>query len=301
MTAIGDILGPWRVPFLLLTPACVLVGVGTAMRAGAEPGATAVALLMIGALAAHVSVNTFNEYLDYRSGLDARTERTPFSGGSGTLLREPSLATATLIVACASLCTAGAVGLLFARRAGAAVVLFGVAGVALVLTYTPWIVRHPLACLFAPGLGFGPVMVMGTHAALTGAVSLAAFGASLPVLFLVSNLLLLNQFPDVAADRGVGRRHLPIVIGRRRSAYVFVTMLVAAYVALLAAVARSALPQWSLLGMLTVPLGLLAAIGVLRHAEQTGRLHSAMTLNVVVSLGTPALVAAGLFVDGARP
>ena len=30
-----------------------------------------------------MSVNGFNEYFDYRSGLDERTNKTPFSGGSG--------------------------------------------------------------------------------------------------------------------------------------------------------------------------------------------------------------------------
>ncbi len=39
--------------------------------------------------------------------------------------------------------------------------------------------------------------------------------------FLVSNLLLLNQFPDLEADRSAGRRHLPIVLGRPSSSQVF--------------------------------------------------------------------------------
>ena len=33
--------------------------------------------------------------------------------------------------------------------------------------------------------------------------------------FLVNNLLLLNQFPDVQADQSIGRRHFPLVAGRR--------------------------------------------------------------------------------------
>ena len=42
-------------------------------------------LVLVGGTAAHISVNALNEYLDFRSGLDARTVRTPFSGGSGAL------------------------------------------------------------------------------------------------------------------------------------------------------------------------------------------------------------------------
>jgi len=33
---------------------------------------------------------------------------------------------------------------------------------------------------------------------------------------LVNNLLLLNQFPDVDADKTVGRRHYPIAVGRKK-------------------------------------------------------------------------------------
>ena len=38
-------------------------------------------LAFIGLLLAHISVNTLNDYFDYRSGIDLETRRTPFSGG----------------------------------------------------------------------------------------------------------------------------------------------------------------------------------------------------------------------------
>ncbi|MDZ7699102.1 MAG: hypothetical protein U5R49_19945 [Deltaproteobacteria bacterium] len=45
--------------------------------------------------------------------------------------------------------------------------------------------------------------------------------ASLVPFFLVSNLLLLNQFSDVAADESVDRRHFPILIGNRASSFIY--------------------------------------------------------------------------------
>jgi 1,4-dihydroxy-2-naphthoate octaprenyltransferase len=36
----------------------------------------------------HVAVNALNEASDYKTGIDFNTERTPFSGGSGTLPAE---------------------------------------------------------------------------------------------------------------------------------------------------------------------------------------------------------------------
>lgn len=38
-------------------------------------------LAFIGLLLAHISVNVFNDYFDYRSGIDLETKRTLFSGG----------------------------------------------------------------------------------------------------------------------------------------------------------------------------------------------------------------------------
>jgi 1,4-dihydroxy-2-naphthoate octaprenyltransferase len=37
----------------------------------------------------HGAVNAFNEYEDIKSGLDFKTQRTPFSGGSGTIVPVP--------------------------------------------------------------------------------------------------------------------------------------------------------------------------------------------------------------------
>src|SRR4030042_4031996 len=94
-----DILGPMLVPFLILTPACVFLGVATAIQSGAQINPLHVLLVLIGALCTHISVNAFNEYDDFKSGLDARTQRTPFSGGSGTLPAKPQMARTALVVA----------------------------------------------------------------------------------------------------------------------------------------------------------------------------------------------------------
>jgi len=91
-TAPQALLGPMRLPFLILTPACVLLGIGAAFYQSGRVDLLQVVIVLIGALAAHISVNALNEYFDFRSGLDLRTQRTPFSGGSGTLAAQPAMA-----------------------------------------------------------------------------------------------------------------------------------------------------------------------------------------------------------------
>jgi 1,4-dihydroxy-2-naphthoate octaprenyltransferase len=290
------ILGPMRVPFLILTPACVLLGIATAFRTGAHINPVQVLLVLIGAVCTHISVNAFNEYDDFKSGLDTRTQRTPFSGGSGTLPGNPKMATSALVTAWVTFGIVVITGIYFTWLRGLTLVPLGLLGMFVIIAYTPWLTRTPLLCLIAPGLGFGPLMVMGTHFALTGEYSLIAFLASLVPFFLVSNLLLLNQFPDVEADKTVGRRHFPILLGRRISSYIFSIFLVLTYVAIVAGVALSILPLGSLLGLFTLILAIPLLKGSITHADDIQGLVPFMGKNVLVNLLTPLLVAVGLFI-----
>lgn len=298
MRKLRGILGPMRPPFLLLTPACMAVGFATAIREQGRIDWIDGLLVVLGGLAAHVSVNAFNEHHDFRSGLDLRTVRTPFSGGSGTLPAHPELAPAALATALAGLGITALVGLALVWRRGWELLPLGGAGLLLLYGYTAWITRQPLLCLLAPGFGFGTLMVCGTHYALTGTWSWTALLASFVPFFLVSDLLLLNQFPDVEADRSSGRRHVPIVLGRRRSARLYVAFLLAAYATLLVGASAGRFPGTALVGLATGVLALPVVRSVLRDAEDIRALLPAMRNNVLINLLTPTLFAAGLVVGG---
>ena len=200
--SLRGILGPMRIPFLILAPACVLVGVGTASWSGAQIEVWPLVLCFVGGIAAHVCVNAFNEYFDFRSGLDATTTRTPFSGGSGTLPEAPHLIGQALAVAVGAGVITAAIGGYFLVTVGFGILPIGALGLLVAVIYTPWLARSAFLCLIAPGLCFGPLMVVGTHLVLTGEFSWIALLASLVPFFLVSNLLLLNQFPDVEPTPG---------------------------------------------------------------------------------------------------
>jgi len=296
MNNLKSLLGPMRVPFLILTPACVLLGLGTAIWTTGRVNSVHVVLVLIGAVSAHISVNAFNEYFDFRSGLDLRTTRTPFSGGSGTLPAQPQMARPALLTASIAFAVTGLVGLYFLNVRGLALLPLGLLGLFLILAYTIWLAHNPVLCLLAPGTGFGPLMVMGTHVALTGQYSWTAFIASLVPFFLVNDLLLLNQFPDVQADQSIGRRHFPLIVGRRVSSYIYGAFLLLAYVAILAGVGLGQLPLASLIGLGTVVIAAPAFVGAVRHGEEIQKLVPYLGLNVIINIATPALVGIGLLV-----
>ncbi|MEW6613904.1 MAG: prenyltransferase [Thermodesulfobacteriota bacterium] len=290
------LLGPMRFPFLILTPACVFLGFGTAIWRTHEVNIFYLVLALVGAVCAHISVNALNEYFDFRSGLDFKTERTPFSGGSGTLPEKPDMARSALKTGLITFTITGMIGVYFVYIRGLLLLPLGILGLITIFTYTIWITRYPILCLIAPGLGFGTFMVMGTDFVLTGQYSWTAFIASLVPFFLVSDLLLLNQFPDTEADQSIGRKHFPILVGRQTSSLIYGIFLLSAYLSIIFGVNLGYLPKISLVGLATIVIAVPAFVGAFRHAEDIKKLTPYMGLNVIINIATPVLVATGLFI-----
>ncbi len=253
-------------------------------------------LCFVGGVLAHAAVNAFNEYSDVKSGLDFRTDRTPFSGGSGTLVSAPEMVSVALWTGVISSAVCLAIGVYFFTIRGWPILAIGVVGLLTVIAYTPWLNKVPVLCLLAPGLGFGTLMVNGTFFALTGSFSWTALLVSFVPFFLVNNLLLLNQFPDVEADMTVGRRHLPILIGRRASAYVFTAFVVATYLTLLVGVMLRLVPWWSLVALVSLAFAIPAVKGALIHPDYMAKLVPPMGQNVLLNLITPVLVGIALLI-----
>jgi len=289
-------LGLMRVDFLYLDVACVLLGTGAAAWTDGQINPFYLILTFVGAVCAHVSVNSLNEYGDFKSGLDLLSERTPFSGGSGTLRARPDLALTALGIGVVSLAITAVIGLYFLLVRGWALLPLGVLGLLVIVVYTNWITRLPLVSLIVTGLGFGLLMVTGTYYVQTGEYSWTAFFASLAPFCLGNDLLLLNQFPDVEVDRAVGRRNLPILLGRRASSVIYGLFLLATYLSIVVGIWLGHLPVATSLGLLTLPLAVSAAVGVYRYAEDVPRLVRSMGFNVLLNITIPTLMAAGLFI-----
>jgi len=287
--------GPMRVPFLLLTPACIILGAASAFYGEGLFRMDYFLLALAGGLCAHISVNAINEYDDFKSGLDHQTTRTPFSGGSGTLPRSPEKAHYATAVGAVSLAVTVLTGIFFLAVQGVMLLPIGILGVLAVVLYTRLLTRDPLLCLLAPGIGFGPCMVMGAHFVMTGSYSLTSAAASLVPFFLVSNLLLVNQFPDIGPDAGVGRRHLMIVYGKRTGVIVCCLFFAGAFLSVILGWAAGLFPAAALVCLLTAPLALYTAAGIAKHADTAlENLLPYMGTNVIVTLLTPFLLAAGL-------
>lgn len=287
-----------RLPFLLLPLMCVLVGIASAMLAGVDVSYVQMALLTLFCVLAHISVNLFNEYHDFKSGLDYHTQRTPFSGGSGSLPQRPEAAHWVLTSALSTLLLLVIIGLYLMLQVSAASVtamaIIGVLGLLLIVLYTGPINRSPLLCLIAPGLGFGILMVLGIHLLLVGSVNVVACLSALIIFFLTNNLLLLNQFPDIEADKMAGRKHALIVWGPKKSAFIFALCWALALLSLVLGVALRILPDWALLALLGFIPGAVSITGAFKYGAELGQCPGYLATNVMCALLSPLLLGVGL-------
>ncbi|HLC34477.1 MAG TPA: prenyltransferase, partial [Anaerolineales bacterium] len=93
----------------------------------------------------------------------------------------------------------------------------------------------------------------------------------------------------------IGRKHFPIVIGRRASSWIYIAFLILTYTSIAGGVLVNLLPAWALLGLLPLPLAIAAGRGAHGRAEDISNLVPFMVQNVLLNIVTPVLVAIGLF------
>ena len=287
-----------RFHFIPLT--VILVSLGTAIAAYEgffDLGYFALA--MIGSILVHITVNVINDYYDYVDGIDLSTPRTPFSGGSGVLTRGLLKPRQAFWVATVSLLMAMVIGVYCVFERGWFLFpLLLVAGFSAYF-YNVYLSKWWVGELFA-GLNFGPIMVLGSYYVQTGRYSWEAFFASLAPGVLTANLLFLNEFPDREADETGGRRHLVIALGREGARFLYVALIIVAYLLIVIGVVTGMMPWMTLIGLGTVMFGWKAAKGALKDYNDVNRLVPALGANVMTILGTQALLAVGYVIAGWR-
>jgi 1,4-dihydroxy-2-naphthoate polyprenyltransferase len=257
-------------------------------------------LATFGLIIAHVSVNVFNDYFDSRSKLDTKTQRTPFSGGSGAIQSGQITEKGALRVGIATLIIIIPIGIIFTiLQSWLLLPLLAVALICIIL-YTPLILRmgYPE---WSAGLGLGMLPVLGAYFVQTGtyytATAFTALFAAVPSGILVHNLLLLNEFPDAEHDATVKRRTLPISVGKKKAAIFYSTLNIVVYLWIIGAVITRFMPAFTLLGLLTFPLAFKAIDGSFKYDDRN-KFIPAMASNVLVVLLTQLLIGVGFIIAG---
>jgi 1,4-dihydroxy-2-naphthoate octaprenyltransferase len=291
MPGLEDYASVARAPFLLLPPTLVASGAAASAWDGSFSW-THTAMALIGLVALHMAVNILNEWSDMRTGIDLNTERTPFSGGSGTLPAGGMRSRTALTFGLACAAIGLVVGLWFIPRIGTALIPIMVLGAICVLAYTDALARIGIGEV-AAGFGLGAGPVLGTALVQDGSWSRAAIAASVPAFLMTFNLLLLNEFPDEEADREGGRKNLVLLLGRRPAARVYAVAAIATPVSIAGSVAIGWLPALALIGALPSLLLFKPLRWAVGDTDRPVPIP-ALGANVAWNLATNTLIAVGL-------
>ena len=147
----------------------------------------------------------------------------------------------------------------------------------------------------------GPLMVIGSFYAVSGMFDARAVAASIPVGLLVAAILHGNEWRDISEDARAGARTFSVQAGRVAAHWLYVALVVGAYLALSAGVVFGLLPTWTLLAMLSLPLLVrqirsseLGATGQQRAIAmidlETAQLHAVFGYLLVAGLVVAALL-----------
>ena len=292
MANLKSYVGLARGPFLVLPITLVVCGAGAAAFEGSVSWLRT-GLALVGLVAAHIAVNALNEWSDMRRGIDLKTVRTPFSGGSGTLPAGDAPVGAALGLGIGASTVALTVGLWFLWVVGLSFLPFLIVGAIFVTGYTDGLARVGIGEL-AAGLGLGGFAVSGTALVQDGVLGPVAIVASVPAFLMTFNLLLLNEFPDEKADREGGRKNLVLMLGRPKAAIVYAVAALLVPIWIVGAVVQGVFPIWALAGALPSLL-LVPPLRWAFGAPSEEVPHPALGANVTWNLATNSLLGIGLF------
>jgi 1,4-dihydroxy-2-naphthoate octaprenyltransferase len=195
---------------------------------------------------------------------------------------------------------AALLGVYLFLAAGWPVVVIGLASIAAAIAYSggPFpFGYYGLGDLFV-FIFFGVAAVCGTHYVQARAWSALAFWSSLPMGFLITAILVVNNLRDIESDRRAGKRTLAVRLGKRGTRLEFLTCLAGAYLVPPLLWLGGALPPWILLSWLSLPLAISLARFVWREEGRplnraladTGRLTLFYALGYSLGVILPTLI-----------
>ena len=218
-------------------------------------------LALIAGVALQAGTNVINEIYDVRKGIDNITSpRASHAILKGIVGEREAFAIAFIAFALAAI-----IGIALILTRGWPLVALGAIGLLGGYFYTAPPFEYKYRALGVPlvFLLMGPLMVLGSYYAVSGAFSLQALVASIPVGLLVAAILHANEWRDISEDARLGSRTLSSLIGAKRAHSLYLSLLVGAYLTVALAAMVHALPVAAILAILSLP----AFVSVLQASE----------------------------------
>lgn len=254
-------------------------------------------LALFSSLFLQIGANYFNEYFDYRYGLD----HSGSLGSMTVIFRNELTAAQVLSGGIACFVIAAVLGLSLVFITGPVIILFGLVGMAIAYFYSAEPFKFATRGLgdILVYLAMGFLMTWGAYYVQIPRWSWQAFVASIPVGFLVTAILNMNNVRDYQDDLAVQKRTLPVRLGQVFGQRFHAFLLLGSYIAVSLFVLVRLLPVYSLAVWLTFPLAFNNVRSVLTATERkafaigikrTAALHLQFGIMLAIGIAVAALL-----------
>ncbi len=276
-----------------LTASFVPVVVGTAVVA---PRVESIRLdlfvaMLIASMLIQIATNLFNEYYDYKRGLD--TEESVGIGGS--IVRDGFKPGTILAFALTLYGISALLGMYLCIETSWWLLVVGLISMFVGYIYT----GGPLPIAYTPfgevvaGFFMGYIIIAISAYLQIGYVPTEAVAISVPVAILIGSILLANNIRDLDNDKVNGRKTIACLVGHRRAVYVLIGFFAAAVLSLIIAVLAFEVSWFALLALLSIPLMIKAVRlfwedlppeKLMPGMAQTGKVNTIFGLLLAISL-----------------
>ncbi len=217
------------------------------------------ALVAVGLVVAHGASNLFNDYWDYKQGVDTdnyfRAQYGPHPLVAG-LFTERQL----LTWAIGTTMIPVVIGLYLAWVQGPLVLVFAFLGGFVMMTYAgkPFPLKYLGLGEPAVFLTWGPLMVGGSYFCITGTLPLWVVVASFPYALGTTGVLFGKHIDKIEDDTKKGIHTLPVLLGERRARAASIAIFALMYILIVPLILLNWLPWLALLVFLSLPRARLA-------------------------------------------
>jgi 1,4-dihydroxy-2-naphthoate octaprenyltransferase len=114
---------------------------------------------------------------------------------------------------------------------------------------------------------------------MTGRIDVLPVLISVPLGLVIANILIINEYPDLEADKAGGKRNLVVRLGKRSASKVYGIIFIFIYMFYAAAALWDMNPVW-LLPLVTVPMAYRAYTNSILHADEIRLLTKSNLLTI---------------------
>ena len=250
--------------------------------------------MLIASMLIQAATNMFNEYYDYKLGLDNENS----VGIGGTIVRHGVAPKTIMAIALSFYGIAMLLGVYICAMTSWWLVAVGLVCMLIGYLYTGG--PYPIAYSPFGELVSGAVMGMGivliAFFIQTGDVTADAVIISVPSMILVGAIMLSNNIRDIVGDTEGGRKTMAILVGRHNAVTVLAGFFIVSYIWIIILVVIGHLTPWALLVLLSVKKPI-EAIKLFRAKEKPLEVMPAMKYTAQTNTVFGFLLAVGLLIS----